>query len=438
MSNKQKLITLIFLIVLTLKACKNSKQSSKPNNTNNIEYANINFFKIQGCCTSYLLEKGNTIPKMKHNSENYDVTICFIPKKQKLIKEINDSVKFDEDNLANEKQLKEMIFKNLKNFNCYALSVKGEYLTPVYEGYDSPSYFDYKYPIVANIFEFNIKNRKWIKLDNRKVDEDSMYELKDTFFKKVSKKKIDVSHVNIEKVKGQAKTNSIKHKIDSIEKGIREKTMSDFEKKIIDIDNDGDDDYLYFYQPAESKYLEVYLNNNSLNLKKVIDEFCYTYSLNNNKLQVKRNHCCGESPFKSVRKYGLKKDSVFIIENYVLCNNEQELVEPKNILNKEQIYNVRIKTSDYNVRYSPNIKYFKEEDSFFSCEENTNIIGKLKKNSSVKVLSTMKTKERNWLFVEIDEKNLNAEKCQSPITYDYKNQKLRAWISDKLTTRIKN
>lgn len=241
--------------------------------------------------------------------------------------------------------------------------------------------------------------------------------------------------VNCKKEKQLLKSNSLKSKIDSIEQIVRKKSMSDLEKKIIDIDKDGDDDYLYFYEPAESKYIEVYLNNNK-DLKKVIDEFCYTYSLNDNKLQVKRNHCCGESPFTSIRKYSLKDDRVFLIENYVLCNSNYDFVEPKSILEETQRYNVTITTSDYNVRYSPNIKAFKEEDSFFSCEENTNIIGKLKKNSNVKVLSMMKTKERNWLFVEINEQDLNTEKCDSPINYNYKNQKLRAWISDKFTSSL--
>jgi hypothetical protein len=79
-----------------------------------------------------------------------------------------------------------------------------------------------------------------------------------------------------------------------------------------------------------------------------------------------------------------------------------------------------------------------EHKADFVCVENSNIIGQLKINAIVKVLAEKKGKDkdlRTWLYVEIDKSDLNNETCNCPLTYDFKEQKLRGWISDKNTIR---
>ncbi len=227
--------------------------------------------------------------------------------------------------------------------------------------------------------------------------------------------------------------------IELMEKKIKASSATkDFQKLEIDLDNDKDLDYIYLYQCAEPKCIEVYLNINQ-KLEKVISEFCYDYYLYNNPLKeliIKQNHCCGESPFTSNRVFNFDLDKIITKENYVIFNGSDELLEAN--LNLSSPYNVKILNNNYNVRFSPNIREFNEDESMFACEPNTNIIGKLKENSSVRVLAELIKENRIWLFVEIDKINLNFNQCRNPIDYDFNEQKLRGWISNSFVERIKN
>jgi len=129
--------------------------------------------------------------------------------------------------------------------------------------------------------------------------------------------------------------NGISEQLKTIEKAIEPNSMDGFTKQEVDLDNDGDLDYIYLYQCAEPKCLEVYLNVNQ-NLEKVLFEFCYDYNLYHNdvqkELKVKLNHCCGESPFTSVRSFKFNKDQFSINENYVIFNDSYELIEPDSFM----------------------------------------------------------------------------------------------------------
>lgn len=221
-----------------------------------------------------------------------------------------------------------------------------------------------------------------------------------------------------------------------IEKRITENSMDGFKKLEVDVDDDNDLDYIYLYQCGEPKCVEVYLNKRN-RLEKVISEFCYIYYLyeDNGKksITIPQTHCCGESPFTSFRTFNFTKDDIQLKDNYVLFNESYELLNPKVFL--ETSYYIKTINNDYNVRFSPNIRKYTQEESMFSCQPNTNIIGKLKKNSRLKVLSTLIKPNRTWLFVEIESKHLNTTICYSPIDYGFKNQKLRAWISNKYTKK---
>ncbi|MGG6230369.1 hypothetical protein [Tenacibaculum sp. SDUM215027] len=232
--------------------------------------------------------------------------------------------------------------------------------------------------------------------------------------------------------------NELKTQIEIIEKNIKSNSMSDFQKLEIDLDNDNDLDYIYLYQCAEPKCIEVYLNVNQ-KLERVISEFCYNYNLYNERnknLVIKQNHCCGESPFTSNRVFNFNLDKILLKENYVIFNDNYELLEPNSYLSST--YKVKVLNNNYNVRFSPNIRKYDEDESMFACETNTNIIGKLKKDCYTKVLAEVIKEERIWLFVEIDSNSLNNTQCNNPINYDFKNQKLRGWISNNFVEKIKN
>ena len=232
--------------------------------------------------------------------------------------------------------------------------------------------------------------------------------------------------------------NLLEVQIEQIEKTINSNSISDFQKLEVDLDNDNDLDYIYLYQCAEPNCIEVYLNINR-KLEKVISEFCdnyYLYNAENKSLIIKQNHCCGESPFTSHRAFNFQSDKTITAENYVLYNKSYELVKPET--NLSSTYIVKILNNNYNVRFSPNIREYDENESLFSCEPNTNIIGKLKENSTVKVLSEVIKENRIWLFVEIESEFLNYKLCNNPIDYEFKGQKLRGWISNNFVEKIKN
>ncbi|WP_299677010.1 hypothetical protein [uncultured Tenacibaculum sp.] len=230
--------------------------------------------------------------------------------------------------------------------------------------------------------------------------------------------------------------NNLKEQLEVIEKKIKSVSITDFQKLEVDLDNDNDLDYIYLYACAEPNCIEVYLNINQ-NLKKVIHEFCNNYYLYDGKqkdLVVKQNHCCGESPFTSHRVFNFQSDTLIIKENYVIFNESYELLKPETKLPKT--YTVKTINDNYNIRFSPNIKKYSESESAFSCVTNTNIIGKLKKGSTIKVLSELIKKERIWLFVEIESESLNNTLCYNPINYEFKKQKLRGWISNNFVEKI--
>ena len=236
--------------------------------------------------------------------------------------------------------------------------------------------------------------------------------------------------------------------IDSIKK----KSIGEISTKCIDLDNDGDKDYLFIYRCGESNCFEIYLTIDK-KLERVIQElgnisydFKDSVDFKTSYLELKSelNHCCGESPFDSYRKFVFKNDSYEIIENYVRYDYENYCVDdkiwyytflPSNF--SSNYYSVKITENINNIRFSADLEKHKAD---FVCIESSNVIGQLKKNAIVNVLAEKKGKDedlRTWLYVEIDESDLNKETCNSPLTYEFKEQKLRGWISNKYTMRQK-
>ena len=235
--------------------------------------------------------------------------------------------------------------------------------------------------------------------------------------------------------------------IDDIIKNYRDSANNvlGFSVKLIDLDNDNDLDYIFSFGCGEGNCLRVHLNING-NYKKVIDEFghesfYFTDAIkkqaSNLVLNAINNHCCGESPFGSNRDFSFTNNKVLVKNNYVSYNHEiyndedntRLTLIPDRLLNKT--YEVNITLDNYNVRFSADLE---SHNATFTCPEKTNIIAKLNKGTTVKVLGEFKGndyKERTWLYVEIPNKSINSNKCSSPINYGFAEQKLRGWISNK-------
>ncbi|WP_421853107.1 hypothetical protein [Marinomonas sp.] len=226
--------------------------------------------------------------------------------------------------------------------------------------------------------------------------------------------------------------------------------LSDLTIKVVDLDNDNDEDYLFSYICGEPMCLKIYLNDNGL-YKKVIDEFGYIefeYSDSikgeTSKLIVNSltRHCCGESPFPSYRSFSFSKDNVIIENNYVSYDYKSYSDEVKYLtLTPSELfkdpYEVKINAENYNARFSADLDYHSAD---FTCFENTNVIAQLIKGKVVKVIGESKGddyKERTWLYVEIPDQAIKiSDVCPSPISYDFSNQKLNAWISSKYVEKI--
>ncbi len=243
-----------------------------------------------------------------------------------------------------------------------------------------------------------------------------------------------------------SQTNSIV--IENIIKNYKENEANpgtDFTIKRIDLDNDNDLDYIFSYGCGEQNCLRIYLNKRGT-YEKVVNEFgLESFYITDSKngeisqlvLNSVTNHCCGESPFGSYRDFIFVNDQVTVKNNYIIYNHQYYNDEdnyrltliPETFLDKA--YEVSITIDNYNVRFSADLD---THNAMFTCPDSTNIIAKLIEGSNATVIAEYKGndyEERTWLYVEIPDESIYENECSSPISYGFKNQKLRGWISDK-------
>ncbi len=221
------------------------------------------------------------------------------------------------------------------------------------------------------------------------------------------------------------------------EKEIQDKALGgEFDKQIIDLNNDDKSDIIYTYQCGEPRCVEVYMNIDGVYKQQIEEQGGYKlWQVGNEKrLSLSLYHCCGESPYTSERVFGFNQKTVTLLENYVLTNGMY--TESSYLLLPEMYFQqpvfVKNTIDNYNMRFSPTIEKLSPEGKeifTYGCEEGTNIIAKIKLGSKIKVLANLIEREPAWLFVEV-EKNAIAGEC-NPIDFDFKDQKLRGWISDK-------
>lgn len=230
-------------------------------------------------------------------------------------------------------------------------------------------------------------------------------------------------------------------RLQKIEKDIRASAMEHkFDKQIIDLNNDQIDDYIYLYQCGEPKCIKVYLNINGI-LKEQITEQCWSYQVfntNNRKiLTLTLGHCCGESPYVSIRSFEFNTTRLLIRDNYVLTNTAytgSSMLSPP--FYSKQAEPAIVNTNNYNLRFSPDTDLLKgaEKETFtFGITEGTNIIAQIKMGSKVNILSELIQQDRSWLFIEVDPTFLVGK--SHPVSFDFKDQQLRGWISSKYVTR---
>lgn len=231
-------------------------------------------------------------------------------------------------------------------------------------------------------------------------------------------------------------------KLDNIENEIRANAIGQrFDKQVVDLNNDKIDDYIYLYQCAEPKCIKLFLSIDG-ELKEQISEMCWGYDLytidNKKVLVLTLGDCCGESPYLSKRIFEFNPRKTILKENYVLTNidytSSSSLLEPKFYLSNQAFGKVTI--ADYNLRFSPTTDTLvdSEKNNFnYGAEDGTNIIAQIKIGSNINILSELVRKNKTWLFVEVDKKSISGK--HNPVHFDFKDQKLRGWISDKYVER---
>jgi hypothetical protein len=218
--------------------------------------------------------------------------------------------------------------------------------------------------------------------------------------------------------------------------------MQDVTAKVqnVDLDGDGDLDLIFSYQYSEAENIKVYMNVGD-KPKLVLDELFKYMGLSDKdkKLTIDLWDDDGDS-FIWKRIYTFEKDRIKLLNSYVSFNSAYALgkgsVIPANFLSEP--YYVHILT-DYNLRYTPSLELLNAstEDNWklhLTCKESTNIIGLLKAGTALEVLAEYKTKDRNWLYVEVSGKALD-ETC-TLISFPAEEFSLRGWISDKNVRKV--
>ena len=225
-----------------------------------------------------------------------------------------------------------------------------------------------------------------------------------------------------------------------LEKGIGKVAYNaKFEKQMIDLNNDGSDDLVYFYVCGEPNCIKVYLNIEGY-YKEQISEFCSSHkilTIDNQKLLILNLfECCGESPYFSTRIYEFNKNSANLKENFILTNEsyvtKSEMLTP--IFYSKKARMVKVTINDYNLRFSPSLEGFTAKNEFvYGCEKGTNVITKIRMGAKIKVLSELNSKDRIWLFVEVEAGDIST--CSHANIF-FKEQKIRGWVSDKYVEKL--
>ncbi|SDO81875.1 hypothetical protein SAMN05421820_1303 [Pedobacter steynii] len=144
-----------------------------------------------------------------------------------------------------------------------------------------------------------------------------------------------------------------------------------------------------------------------------------------------------ESPYVSIRSVEFDTNRALIKDNYVLTNGAYtgaSMLSPP--FYSKQREPAVINTNNYNLRFSPNTDLLKgaEKETFtFGITEGTNIIAQIKMGSKINILSELIQRDRSWLFIEVDPTFLVGK--DHPVSFDFKDQQLRGWISSKYVTR---
>jgi len=172
-------IYIIFLFLIF--SCKdnpsNSLQKKKTIEKVKPSYSDINFFSINECCNEVQINNKKKSIYYTHNSENYDVTIGFFLKNKNSTTIINDISTIYNGEYIEIEIFKRDILPQAEQFNIIAISFPSNKLTPIYEGYDKPSYYDYTFPATISIYKY--VDLKWLFLKKMEVSSSQFYELRD-------------------------------------------------------------------------------------------------------------------------------------------------------------------------------------------------------------------------------------------------------------------
>ncbi|EPH11519.1 hypothetical protein HX089_13595 [Myroides odoratimimus] len=144
--------------------------------------------------------------------------------------------------------------------------------------------------------------------------------------------------------------------------------------------------------------------------------------------------CCGESPLKGNVVLELNEKGVEIKENYAIVNLDiPESDIQKNELIHSTLWGV-VQNEAYNLRLYPSVENkYPDSDEFYNYFAD-NLLGKLKKNSKIKIIGERYSEERKWYYVEVESKQLSTNYASHAIHNELQN--IRGWVSSNFITTL--
>lgn len=180
--------------------------------------------------------------------------------------------------------------------------------------------------------------------------------------------------------------------------------------------------YIFYYDKDEELYTLV----TSANYSNVY------FSPRNKTITYTQTGCCGESVFQGNIVLQLDEDGAHQLENYAIVT----LNIPESDIQIAEIYNLPkwgiVQNEDYNFRIYPSMgNKYPESDTFFTIFSD-NLLGKIKKNSKIKLIGQRSAEDRTWYYVEVDPENLSVNHTEGSTHNSYQN--IRGWVSSNFIT----
>ncbi|MDR0228075.1 MAG: hypothetical protein LBI72_03310 [Flavobacteriaceae bacterium] len=182
--------------------------------------------------------------------------------------------------------------------------------------------------------------------------------------------------------------------------------------------------YIFYYDQDEEVYTLVatsFSNN-------------FYFSPRTKTITYSQTGCCGESPLKGNIVLQFNEDGATAIENYAIVTLDipESDIQPSELNNNPKTG--VIENDDYNLRLYPSMENkYPDSDTFYNYF-NDNLLGKIKKQSKVKIIGQRNAENRIWYYVEVDPDNLSINHTEG-VTHN-PSQNIRGWVSSNFVSLI--